>query len=379
MYDYLSIDLPPDSIDSIREILDFHFQLSETGEPKLTRHGFIAYSANIQNMIITYYERNGVRHWPKLRGSIHKYFEGGTNFKTFDINQFNTSINELGSLLGVDLLQCKVNALEYGYNLNTGAITPNEILNSILAYRGRRPEFTRYKSDGLQIRFNKTQYAVKIYNKSAQFVTDGNNILRTELKVTRMQFLTSQGVKITRVSDLSNMAIGGRLHLILKECINQTIFASITRPESFRTKKEGVNFANWQNSSYWDGLNSRRYNKVKEYYLHALKRNNLETHKTKIIDLIQDSYKITTQGKSYANILSKKHLVTIPVKCLQCGKDISKQKKGSKYCSEKIYGKEAKSCRNKVSNPKHNKQRKRIRLEQRTYLQHSLFPVLLHY
>ena len=50
-------------------------------------------------------------------------------------------------------------------------------------------------------------------------------------------------------------------------------------------------------------------------------------------------------------------------KCFSCGRNISNQKKGSKFCSEKVYGKEAKRCRNVDSNPRNNfKQReKRIK------------------
>jgi predicted RNA-binding Zn-ribbon protein involved in translation (DUF1610 family) len=36
--------------------------------------------------------------------------------------------------------------------------------------------------------------------------------------------------------------------------------------------------------------------------------------------------------------------------CVSCGRDISHQKAGSKFCSENHYGKQAKRCRNKASN-----------------------------
>ncbi len=40
--------------------------------------------------------------------------------------------------------------------------------------------------------------------------------------------------------------------------------------------------------------------------------------------------------------------------CSTCGRDISNQKKGSVFCSEKLYGKQAKKCRNINSNPRNN-------------------------
>jgi hypothetical protein len=40
--------------------------------------------------------------------------------------------------------------------------------------------------------------------------------------------------------------------------------------------------------------------------------------------------------------------------CKSCGRDISNQKKGSVFCSERMFGKVAKGCRNKDSNPRNN-------------------------
>ncbi|HSH65812.1 MAG TPA: hypothetical protein VLB84_08445, partial [Bacteroidia bacterium] len=61
---------------------------------------------------------------------------------------------------------------------------------------------------------------------------------------------------------------------------------------------------------------------------------------------------------------SNKELITgtTIIKCLSCGRNITNQKKGSMFCSEKIYGKEAKKCRNMQSNPKNNYLRKETRL-----------------
>ncbi|HEY8401336.1 MAG TPA: hypothetical protein VIK89_08745 [Cytophagaceae bacterium] len=44
--------------------------------------------------------------------------------------------------------------------------------------------------------------------------------------------------------------------------------------------------------------------------------------------------------------------------CKSCGRDISGQKLNSVFCSEKIFGKEAKKCRNKDSNPRNHVKRK---------------------
>jgi len=48
--------------------------------------------------------------------------------------------------------------------------------------------------------------------------------------------------------------------------------------------------------------------------------------------------------------------------CITCGNDITIQKKGSIYCSEKIFGKAVKKCRNQKTNPVHNYKSKELRL-----------------
>jgi hypothetical protein len=54
--------------------------------------------------------------------------------------------------------------------------------------------------------------------------------------------------------------------------------------------------------------------------------------------------------------------------CQSCGKDISDQKPGSKFCSEWKYGKEGKKCRNGGSNPIHNFRRREEKIRQRGLL-----------
>jgi predicted nucleic acid-binding Zn ribbon protein len=48
--------------------------------------------------------------------------------------------------------------------------------------------------------------------------------------------------------------------------------------------------------------------------------------------------------------------------CITCGNDITNQKKGSVFCSEKVFGKDAKKCRNQKSNPENNYKRKELKL-----------------
>ena len=107
-------------------------------------------------------------------------------------------------------------------------------------------------------------------------------------------------------------------------------------------------------------------------------------------ELIKDKWHELTlgeRGKNYPLVID--NFIPLPVStveeyqfCITCGRDISSQKKGSKFCSEMLYGREAKKCRNRDSNPRNNlkmKQDRRIIREQKKYSGLTLFPVLIHW
>lgn len=81
---------------------------------------------------------------------------------------------------------------------------------------------------------------------------------------------------------------------------------------------------------------------------------------------VPDNYGVPTvfvplelSGNKVASPLNKRG----KTRCLTCGRDITGQRTGSKYCSEAIYGKAAKRCRNAGSNPRNNRLRSLQRIE----------------
>ncbi len=64
------------------------------------------------------------------------------------------------------------------------------------------------------------------------------------------------------------------------------------------------------------------------------------------------------------NNYSNKGLIQPQIKryCVSCGRDISNQRRKVVFCSEKLFGKEVKKCRNLASNPRNNSLRKESRL-----------------
>lgn len=80
---------------------------------------------------------------------------------------------------------------------------------------------------------------------------------------------------------------------------------------------------------------------------------------------ITDQQKTNLPRNNTSNSMLQRDTLTTEERrfCQTCGQDISTQKKGSVFCSEKKFGTEAKKCRNINSNPRNNYRRK----EQRIY------------
>jgi hypothetical protein len=69
---------------------------------------------------------------------------------------------------------------------------------------------------------------------------------------------------------------------------------------------------------------------------------------SKVVPLLPVS-KNQILSQFYIDVLHKTETSTTK-QCLTCGRDISGQKSTSKYCSEKLFGREVKRCRNIISN-----------------------------
>jgi hypothetical protein len=332
-----------------------------------------------------------------LQGSLHEYFHEN-NRGDFKISEVKDAIVSLAASLGINPSLTTLHNLEFGVNV----ILPfpvSTFLNSILNYKGQRPDRNTYTGKGFLIKFYFNQYEVKLYDKGKQHGLN-QNILRVEIKVRRMQYLQAKKVPIKTLNDLLNRNNYPVLKSLLLKVIDSIVLSNIETDRTMN-KNEKRLFIESGNPSYWVKLweeNPTKYRKkliqfrrlngkfdplkIQSTLLNLVgkKWDELNTKSsTEITEVNVESgtditaHKIQPKSKSSTDItlqvisniqpnsLEQRH-------CKSCGKDISQQKKGSLYCSESLYGAEGKKCRNRNSNPRNNFYKKEKKAKERGLL-----------
>lgn len=95
----------------------------------------------------------------RLRGSIHKYFNGGKhNYNDFTLLDFVNALNDLCRTINIEPQTIRLSGFEIGVNLDVSNI--DRVLDSILLYNNAEPT----KRKGIT-RFVFADYEVKIYKK----------------------------------------------------------------------------------------------------------------------------------------------------------------------------------------------------------------------
>lgn len=372
MIDYISIQLncTPESLLS-NKVLDFQTILNErTGE--ILPHKRVAHlSSSLTIEIICNPQTNVSSCF--LKGSLHKHALHNRNCDDYNMQQFETTVIELTDTLQISPKMCNVRAFEYGVNVSPTHITKN-VLNSIIAYNGYEYEKRAFNGNGYLKKFVSSQYEIKVYDKAMQYhLTD--NILRYEMKVTKMQFVRGKNIPIVTLSDLLNRENIQRLNELLLNTFRRLyVFDYRINTKCINNRRDRNTLIECSNPTFWTIYRQihtptgykkkvKRFNElVKKYAPDNLKKcvEQLITDKLKNLS---NCYPILPLSKNATVTRFYTHIVgnngqPMTKYCLTCGRDISNQKNNSKFCSEKTYGPHVKVCRNKVSNLKRDEKRK---------------------
>lgn len=356
----------------------------QSGEIVPARNGYNKQMADIKGMKLEYIQNTKTeRKFFELSGSIHKYFHEGMNYKDYTLNELEQSINDISDILNINPTETKIHRIEFGVNITLPHLT-QMVLNSIVTCKGKPHELRRYEGKGFMKLFQFAQYHVKVYNKGLQYPNAGN-LMRFEVKVNRMDYLLKKGVKIESLADLLNSDILHQLRNLLKHNIENLLFTDYRiNPKDIKNKRERFLLTQGMRSEFWEEYkqshtNKAYYKKLKRFREIVLKYAPGNLH-SEIQELILQKWDLLNSTPILPRVIGPEvpqyytHIVgnNTPSErryCLTCKRDISDQRTGSLYCSEKLYGKEVKKCRNKVSNRK--------RFEQRHYQNELLFDIPL--
>jgi hypothetical protein len=358
MIDYVKLEINSESFaDRINnnKLLNYESEVSEnTGEIKRRTAQYAGFKFLVYP-----------NHKVIMEGSLHKYRNGGEhNFDDFTFVNLCETIEILSKTFQFSPQEAEIRGFEFGVNIVT-RMNPTEFLKMIVCY-GNSPINWMNISGGKGINCKQTNDVVKIYNKSLQY-KQTENILRIENKVIRMRKV--QNLQISILQDLTNISNLELLGSLLLDMFDNLIIHEPINIECL-SKSEAKLYNDSGNPRFWANLNrSQRYKKLSKYNL-LIKEKGVFKVKETVRDLISskwnelqnlgDKYTCITEtakGDKYTRsieCINPQNIESEKRYCVTCGRDISIQKKGSRFCSEKLFGKEVKKCRNTVSNPKHN-------------------------
>jgi hypothetical protein len=329
--------------------------------------------------------------WIEISGSLHKFWNNGEhNYNDFNLINVKEAIDELYSVFGINPNSARLSNLEYGFNIPV-PFNPDRFIKSLICYR-----FNNFNLWNDRFFFGKVsemgQYFIKIYNKSKPYNLP-NNILRIEKSIKKMEVLSKEPLFLI---DLLNPKIQAKCLKQVQEAFNHILFNEIfdrtklTKPQVKIYQSVAIEIDRW---GLKDEDGNKRFNAkqrciLKSGYLKIIKTHGKEKFRPIINNLINENYNLLIKkGNVLTGYINDKkmecsdtfntpsnHTLSINQStrvCYTCGRDISAQKNNSKYCSELHFGKEAKKCRNDISNPKNNEKNKLNLLKSRGLL----FPI----
>lgn len=385
MIDFVKILIIVHNIDWVKNhpVLDFNISVCEsTGEMVEDTRTFTWKGIEFELINLKYLY---------IRGSLHKFRQGGTNWDRFPFAELFTAIKEICETLGLSPYACKLENIELGVNLhNPKGFTAPKVISNLKDYKG--DEFSYMKSNRVRIgkEVYKQRYGLKIYDKGKQ-QNPAIDDLRYEIKVLKMIHLEECGIHaLADLLDPDKLRCFGA---ILCATINELIIFDPLLKKSPLTKLErelikwGRNPHNWTELADTNRRKYRyrrtRFNEITLKYipvpirekLYNAVSNEIENllkfppEMWSVLTAFLDQYKpnpgrnycpvlslvenpiVVGFNTSYSMLKSTNTITTSTRRCKVCKRDISHRRKDADFCSSK-------SCRNADSNRRNNYRRK---------------------
>jgi ribosomal protein L37E len=225
-----------------------------------------------------------------LNGSIHKYAnEGLHNADDYFLSDLKSTLNKLYLNIGLNPDITTLNGFEFGVNIIL-PFSPNIALESLILHKS-----SSGFSDRTGKRFGYQNYIVKIYNKSEQCKNETykvENILRIEIKVTKMEYL-KKNVHCKVFSDLLDVLVWEQLQSLLIDVINDCLIIDLTKTElDMLSDKDRICYLQYINPMFWTNLyngtreNRSRYGRERAKCNAFIKKNSKSTIQKDILNLV---------------------------------------------------------------------------------------------
>jgi hypothetical protein len=154
--------------------------------------------------------------YAEIRGSIHKFWNGGTNENDFRYSELVKAILRLCCDLDIEPEKVSLHNLEIGVNIHP-SYCADDLLKQAIVYKNS-PPLRPYAGGNARfdfLEFYKDGYYLKIYDKGRQYGVQ--NTLRIEVKA-----MTAKQMKVASISTLGDLMKLDKLKTLSKELIKKT-------------------------------------------------------------------------------------------------------------------------------------------------------------
>lgn len=330
----------------------------------------------------------------QMRGSFHHQCHGGENWADFTHAQFAEVVRAVCIALGLHSSTLRVANLEVGVNIIPPMPTP-EVLPCVVLHRTQHPSRMDAPAIGLVIQH--AAYRFKIYDKARQYDRPGE-LLRFEVAVRKMRTLA--GCRAATLSDLLEPAVWTALRGYLLARFDELLIVEPDmHPDEHRPADREL-LTRAPDPKFWVGLTkgqrSEKRKRLTGIYARHVPEGLKATLRTSIVaklaeltdhpprDLYTDGVTVSPEdgpvtfaptgnandpkeeavsrttpegpNRTFAPHVIKGAKVRAEGcgegvrRCPVCGRDITHQDPRSRVCSERLYGKAGKRCRNTLSN-----------------------------
>ena len=245
--------------------------------------------------------RSQVAHWQELRfvvknekvslkGSLHKHFEGGTNYRNFHLTDIQATVKKLAETFQFDPQRAFINFIEVGVNISLPD-DPNKIIKTLVNYRNKPFTPLHVNGKGYGRQCETQRFTIKIYNKSLQYDLPGN-LLRFEVKILRMKYLQAYGIYGLSLADLTDPDIYPALQKMLLDVLDGILlYDPGIKPDDISIQKDRELFIEGRYADFWQDMDRfKRQRKIKRFSELA----GSEKIKSDIAELIKEKcYKLT--------------------------------------------------------------------------------------
>ncbi len=231
-----------------------------------------------------------------LGGSFHQLFnmyaeDEKHNYNDFSYCDFQETLDQFCNDLSVNKFNAKPTFLEFGLNIET-SINPQDLIDYfVLMYDYKAPNRDT-KFDGDYLEFERTDYNIKIYNKSKPFKIRDKYILRVELKIKRSRYLEKH-FEIFNLSDIDRL----RFKMLFKDLLNKfndllivdSLF--LVNPDcstDFEVFKNGINPNHWK--GYFKTKTYKRKDRFKKKFENILLEYNMVKTKAEIKNSLMNKF-----------------------------------------------------------------------------------------